>query len=48
MAAGKISEIDVRLNDISTEQQRLDKRLRFLIESGDMEIAQSFRDEYMR
>ena len=47
VAAGKIVEIDARLREIATERQRLDRRLSFLLEGGDIEVAQSFRDTYM-
>lgn len=46
MVESKISEIDVRLNELNSEKKRLDARLSFLLEGDKMEIAQSFRDEY--
>ena len=48
VTAGKIAEIDARLSEITTERQRLDRRLSFLLEGGNVEVAKSFRDEYMR
>ena len=48
LVAGKITEIDVRLDELASEKQRLDRRLSFLLEGGNMEVAQSFRDEYTR
>ena len=46
--AGKITEIDARLNKVVTERQNLDKRLSFLLEDDDLEMAQSFRAEYKK
>ena len=46
LVVGKIAEIDTKLGEIAVERQRLDRRLNFLLEDGDLETAQSFRDEY--
>ena len=43
---GKIAEIDKRLADLVLEKGKLDDRLSFLLESNNMELARSFRDEY--
>ena len=46
--AGKIAEIDSRLDRVTIERQGLDKRLSFLLADDDLEMAQSFRTEYKR
>ncbi len=46
VAAGKIAEIDTRLDELADERQRLDRRLNFLLEDDDLEMARSFREEY--
>ena len=46
VATGKIADIDTRLSALSDERQRLDRRLNFLLEDDDLEMARSFRDEY--
>ena len=48
MLAGKIAEIDTRLDTVATERQSLDKRLSFLLADDDLEMAKSFRAEYKR
>ena len=37
-----------KLGEIEVEKRQLDKRLNFLLEDDDPEMAQSFRDEYRR
>ena len=46
VVAGKIAEIDTRLDELADERQRLDRRLNFLLEDDDLEMARSFRGEY--
>ena len=48
MLAEKIADIDTRLDEVMTERQNLDKRLTFLLQDGDLEMASSFRAEYKR
>ena len=48
MLAGKVAEIDTRLDTVATERQSLDKRLSFLLADDDLEMAKSFRAEYKR
>ena len=48
IVAGKITEIDARLGELEDEKKHLDKRLSFLLERGNQEMAQSFMDEYQR
>ncbi len=48
VAAGKIAEIDTKLDAMATERRRLDNRLSFLLDSNNLEMAQSFRDEYSK
>ena len=48
LVTGKIAEIDARLYIVVDERQKLDKRLSFLLDDDDLEMAQSFRDEYKR
>ena len=48
MLAEKIADIDARLDEVMTERQNLDKRLTFLLQDGDLEMASSFRGEYKR
>ena len=46
VTAGKIAEIDTKLGELADERQRLDRRLNFLLEDDDLEMARSFREEY--
>lgn len=48
LVTGKIAEIDVQIAAIATNRQNLDNRLTFLLQDGDMEMANSFREEYKR
>ena len=48
IVAKKITEIDVQLDKVDTERKSLDKRLNFLLDDDDLEMAQSFRGEYKR
>ena len=48
LVTGKIAEIDTRMATLATDQQNLDNRLTFLLQDGDMAMANSFRDEYKR
>ena len=48
IVAGKITEIDASLGELEDEKKHLDKRLSFLLERGNQEMAQSFMDEYQR
>ena len=48
VVARKVSEVDARLGELEDEKQRLDDRLSYLLEDGDREMAQSFRNEYKR
>ena len=43
---GKIANIDTRLGELENERQQLDRRLSFLLEDDDLEMARSFREEY--
>ena len=44
----RIAEVDARMSEIATERQKLDKRLSFLLDDDDLEMAKSFRGEYKR
>ena len=46
VSARKISEIDTSLAEVATKRESIDKRLSFLLEGDNLEMAQSFRDEY--
>ncbi len=46
LVKGKVTEIDTKLGELEDERQRLDRRLNFLLEDDDLEMARSFRDEY--
>ena len=46
VVAGKIADIDTQLGELGDERQQLDRRLNFLLEDNDLEMARSFRDEY--
>ena len=46
VAAGKIADINTRLDAMTTERRKLDDRLSFLLDSDNLEMAHSFRDEY--
>ena len=48
LVVGKITEVDTRLATMATERQNLDNRLSFLLRDGDLEMANSFRDEYKK
>ncbi len=48
IVAKKITEIDVQLDKVDIERKSLDKRLNFLLDDDDLEMAQSFRGEYKR
>ena len=48
LVTGKIAEIDVRIAAFATDRQNLDNRLTFLLQDGDMEMANFFREEYKR
>ena len=44
LVAKKVAEIDTRISEIAAERQSLDKRLSFLLDDDDLEMARSFRD----
>ena len=46
VVAGKIAEIDTQIGELADERQQLDRRLNFLLEDDDLEMARSFREEY--
>ena len=46
MVSSKIAEIDTKLGEIEADKRQLDKRLNFLLEDDDLEMARSFKDEY--
>ena len=46
LVTGKIANIDTRLGELENERQQIDKRLSFLLEDDDLEMARSFREEY--
>ncbi len=46
LVKGKVTEIDTKLGELEDERQRLDRRLNFLLEDDDLEMARSFREEY--
>ena len=46
VVAGKIAEIDTSLAEVATKRESIDKRLSFLLEGENLQMAQSFRDEY--
>ena len=46
VVAGKIADIDTQLGELGDERQQLDRRLNFLLEDNDLEMARSFREEY--
>ena len=46
VVAEKIAAIDTSLAEVAAKRESIDKRLSFLLESDNLEMAQSFRDEY--
>ena len=48
VVAGKIAEIDTILSEMAAKRESIDKRLSFLLEGDNLEMAQSFRDEYSK
>ena len=46
LVKGKVTEIDTRLGELEDGRQHLDRRLNFLLEDDDLEMARSFREEY--
>ena len=46
LVKGKIAEADTRIGELEGERQRIDRRLSFLLEDDDLEMARSFREEY--
>ncbi len=46
VVAKKIAEIDTNLAEVVAKRESIDKRLSFLLEGNNLEMAQSFRDEY--
>ena len=48
VVARKIVEIDTSLVKVASQRESIDKRLSFLLEGDDLEMAQTFRDEYSK
>ena len=46
VVAKKIVEIDTSLAKVASQRESIDKRLTFLLEGDNLEMAQTFRDEY--
>ena len=46
VVARKIVEVDTSLAKVASQRESIDKRLSFLLEGDNLEMAQSFRDEY--